>query len=723
MSKSVELERTYLQTALSWLDARLEQVVIYWRQAGRDPEDRYRGLYISDDQALNLVRQNETSEITTLTTDQKRLEKVKARALSDLEAIEDDAHSRGNNLRLRSIKHIFGLSEFEWWAFVICLAPSLDLRYERIYAYLQDDVTRISPSVDLILDLLVSESGLSRLEPVIDFAPNAILRTFHLILPVPETGKPVNILRQAFCVDQGVVNWLLNGTSSLIGSSEEDEYISVSSLSSIYETFQDVFSLPGLPQTGLIQNITPLLSLHGPDRNQQELAARQLAGSLERPLLKIQVIGESDYDAVLEQLTLAVRNARLLGAVLLLMNSDRFIDQDGCLIPSVFKRLNLLNDVVLLGSTRPFRFSPDMPGNDAPMISIPCDRISAAEREKLWKLLIQGVGDNITASDIQILSGQFNLVSGQVIAAASTAMSHALQSERGLETPDLFAAARLHSGHHLTDLAQKIEPRYVWEDLVLPETPITMLKEMVSMVQTRPLVLEGWGLGKKLTASSGVSALFSGPPGTGKTLAAQIMASQLGIDLYRIDLSTVVSKYVGETEKNLEHIFSGAAESNAILFFDEADSIFGKRSEVKDAHDRYANIEVGYLLQRMEDYSGIAILATNLLANLDEAFTRRLHFIINFPFPDEEYRLQIWEVLMPPDMPRAKDLDLTLMANRFKLAGGSIRNIIVSAAYLAAADGGRVSMSHLMHGTRREFQKMGRLIQEEDFMLPSTQGV
>jgi SpoVK/Ycf46/Vps4 family AAA+-type ATPase len=229
--------------------------------------------------------------------------------------------------------------------------------------------------------------------------------------------------------------------------------------------------------------------------------------------------------------------------------------------------------------------------------------------------------------------------------------------------------------------------------------------------------LEEWGLGAKLAASNGVSALFSGPPGTGKTLAAQIVAKELGIDLYRIDLSTIVSKYIGETEKNLEHIFNEAQTSNAILLFDEADAIFGKRSEVKDAHDRYANIEVGYLLQRMEAYDGVAILATNLRANLDEAFTRRLQFIINFPFPDEEYRLHIWQVLMPPGLPCADNLDLKLMAKRFKLTGGSIRNIIVSAAYIAAKDGDRVTMEHLMHGARREFQKMGRLVNETDFAL------
>ena len=197
-------------------------------------------------------------------------------------------------------------------------------------------------------------------------------------------------------------------------------------------------------------------------------------------------------------------------------------------------------------------------------------------------------------------------------------------------------------------------------------------------------------------------------------MAAEVIARELSLDLYKIDLSSVVSKYIGETEKNLERIFDEAAASNAILFFDEADALFGKRSEVRDSHDRYANIEISYLLQRMEAYDGVTILATNLRANLDEAFTRRLQFAVDFPFPDENDRLRIWQALFPPDLPRARELDLPLLARRFKLAGGNIRNILVSAAYLAAADGGRVDMSHLLHGTRRELQKMGRLIADED---------
>jgi SpoVK/Ycf46/Vps4 family AAA+-type ATPase len=200
-------------------------------------------------------------------------------------------------------------------------------------------------------------------------------------------------------------------------------------------------------------------------------------------------------------------------------------------------------------------------------------------------------------------------------------------------------------------------------------------------------------------------------------MAAEVIAGELNLDLYKIDLSTMVSKYIGETEKNLEKIFTEAESSNAILFFDEADAIFGKRSEVKDAHDRYANIEVSYLLQRMEAYDGVTILATNLRANLDEAFTRRLQFAVDFPFPEKEHRLRIWQTLLPPEVPCAPDVNFELLARRFKLAGGNIRNIIVNAAYLAAADGGQVTMRHLLHGTRRELQKMGRLVGEEDLRI------
>ncbi|MCC6420066.1 MAG: ATP-binding protein, partial [Gemmataceae bacterium] len=212
----------------------------------------------------------------------------------------------------------------------------------------------------------------------------------------------------------------------------------------------------------------------------------------------------------------------------------------------------------------------------------------------------------------------------------------------------------------------------------------------------------------------GVSALFSGPSGTGKTLAAEVIAHELGLDLYRIDLSTVVSKYIGETERNLERVFSAAENANVILFFDEADAIFGRRSEVRDSHDRYANLEISYLLQRMEQYEGLAILATNLRENLDPAFVRRLHAIVTFSLPDEAQRRQLWRNHLPAAAPCEADLDLGHLAARFRLSGASIKNCTLAAAFLAAADEAPIGMAHLLRAVQREHQKMGRVLSDAD---------
>jgi SpoVK/Ycf46/Vps4 family AAA+-type ATPase len=225
-----------------------------------------------------------------------------------------------------------------------------------------------------------------------------------------------------------------------------------------------------------------------------------------------------------------------------------------------------------------------------------------------------------------------------------------------------------------------------------------------------------WGFDRKLSHGKGLSVLFAGPSGTGKTMAAEIMARELQLDLYKIDLSGVVSKYIGETEKNLARIFQEAESSNAILFFDEADALFGKRTKISDAHDRYANIETSYLLQKMEEYEGVVILATNLRENMDEAFTRRMRFIVEFPFPDAASRQQMWQTHFPREAPLSADIDYAWLAKQFQITGGNIKNIVLSAAFFAAGDGGAIGMEHVLYGARREFEKIGKLWNDRLFV-------
>ncbi len=250
---------------------------------------------------------------------------------------------------------------------------------------------------------------------------------------------------------------------------------------------------------------------------------------------------------------------------------------------------------------------------------------------------------------------------------------------------------------------------------MLPEKQKEVLGSISAYLRHRDLVLSGWGYERAVAQNQGLKVLFAGESGTGKTMASRVLARVLGLEIFRLDLATVVSKYIGETEKNLDRVFEAAHGSNAILFFDEADALFGKRSEVKDAHDRYANIEVAYLLQKMETYPGAVILATNYRHNIDQAFLRRLDFVIDFPFPEPEDRERIWRLLLPTEAPLASDVDVAFLAQQFKLSGGSIRNASLAAAFLAAEDGGEIGMRHLVRGVALEYQKLGRLTIEADF--------
>jgi len=372
--------------------------------------------------------------------------------------------------------------------------------------------------------------------------------------------------------------------------------------------------------------------------------------------------------------------------------------------------------LTILGGETPWE--PANALRDHIFVRVEFRRPNHAERELFWMVSLNGSQPVNADVNLGALAAKFRFTAGEIQDAAATARSLARwrDPEGGEVTiDDLHAACRLQSNRKLAILARKITPHYTWDDIVLPTDRLQQLREICNQVRYRAQVYDVWGFDRKLSLGKGLNVLFAGPSGTGKTMAAEIMANELGLDLYRIDLSTVVSKYIGETEKNLARIFAEAETSNAILFFDEADALFGKRSEVRDSHDRYANIEIAYLLQKMEEYDGIVILATNLSRNIDDAFVRRMHGTVEFPFPNDQDRQRIWEHIWPRETPLQTDLDLDFMARRFEVAGGNIRNIALAAAFLAADDGQCVKMDHLIRATQREYQKMGKVVMNGEF--------
>jgi ATP-dependent 26S proteasome regulatory subunit len=516
------------------------------------------------------------------------------------------------------------------------------------------------------------------------------------------------MINQALGPDSSIVRWLLGS------------YHPGHTLHSFVESADVVQPSAGHftpPQLAAMQQAAAsdaFIVLSGKDaaaqRSAMDFFATELGTSL--LVLNLQAMLREGADSE-ESVAVFLRDAMLTGKVAALTGWDALL-QDGAPPARLFENLCAHPGPVVIASAE--NWQPRNVDRERRLIWINFAAPTYVQRRDFLSAALIGVPSD-EPLDAAALSGRFVLTTRQMTDMVASALDHAAQAGRRLTNADLFTAAREHSSPRLTTFARKLTARYDWDDLVLPEDQVARLRELLLAVRGRPQVLDEWGYGRKLAPSYGVSALFAGPPGTGKTMAAEVLARTLGLDVYKIDLSGMISKYIGETEKNLERIFTEAENSNAILFFDEADAVFGKRSEVKDAHDRYANIETSYLLQRMEAYDGVTILATNLRANLDEAFTRRLHSVVDFPFPDALQRLQIWQALFPTDTPCSDDVNLPDLARRFKIAGGSIRNVIVAAAYYAVADEGVVTMAHLLHATRRELQKLGRLTDEKDFLV------
>ena len=705
VASEIELEysHNHLHADLARVDVLLQKVIADI-DSSRNRDEQMVGLVISPGEIGHLFGEQPSGN-----SDQTfaAFGDLYLQAQASVEAAMQAADEQGLTPRLLQLANAFELSPFEYDAFLICLAPSLDLRYERIFGYIQDDVTLRRPTVSMILQVLMGDFD-ERLRFLPTFLKNNRLIHNRLVRMTGEKDDPGPLLSRQLVADECVVAWLLGQyeTDARLQQfielyppepTDEDRLLAAESWEPVFEAL----------------NGQSLALFHGSDMGVQTATARLLAASAGLPLMTFDIemaVGAGVPNS--EALATAIRDARLTGSVLFIQGWDVCLTA-GPPSPDLVKLLFGAHCPLIVSSEKMWH-SHGIERPDS-MMRITLAQPTYRQRLGFWQYYLENI-DFPVAEDVEVqpIASQFVLTSRQIQDSVSTARDSALQRKDVIQRRDLISAARAHSSPNLSGLAQKIEPRYDWDDLIVPGDQKAMLQELVQMVKGRGVVMEEWGVGRKLKTSAGVTVLFAGPPGTGKTMAAEVITSDLGLDLYKLDLSTVVSKFIGETEKNLGRIFDEAQSSSAVLFFDEADAIFGKRSEVKDSHDRYANMEVSYLLQRMEQYDGVTILATNLRANMDEAFTRRMQFIVDFPFPDEDDRMRIWQTLFPVDLPQSADIDLALFASRFKLAGGNIRNIIVSAAYLAASNGGHVTMDHLLHGTRRELQKMGRLVSDMD---------
>jgi AAA+ superfamily predicted ATPase len=616
---------------------------------------------------------------------------------------------------LEAIGQQFGLSDFELDVVLIALAPEFDLRYERLYGFLHDDVTRRHATVDLALNLRTcsAEEKIARLA---HFAPDAPLirhAVVHLVADPHHVRPP--LLAHYLKVDNQIISAVLGRVGLDVRLAGFCRYLEAASrLDALPLAAEFCRALRALVLRARNERVPLNLYFHGPRGTGRLAAAQALAGEIGSRLLHADLAHASEHGNEFA-LTVLFREAAFHDAVLYLDGVDvltRMEKAQACL--SLVNALKQSRGIVILASEL-----AALPTGIASLdvADIAFDPPNFSLRRSCWQTSLADCSIAASPAEIDVLASRFRLTAAQIRQAAMRARNRAQWRGAALSSPasaaeptltDLFAAARHQSGHELENLCRKIVPKQGWGDIVLPPDQEMQLREICDQVEFRQRVYADWGFDRKNSVGKGLNVLFAGPPGTGKTMAAEVIASDIGLDLFKIDLSRIVSKYIGETEKNLDRIFTAAESANAILFFDEADALFGKRSEVRDAHDRYANIEISYLLQKMDEYNGMTILATNLRQNMDDAFLRRLHAIVEFLFPDEGYRRRIWQVTFPREAPVADDVDFAVLAREVRLSGAYIRNIALLAAFYAASEARPIGLQHIARAARREHEKLGR---------------
>ena len=657
------------------VEERVRRLVAARRLDDPNPDDPFRGLYLSDDAVDRLL--------------------AAPRPTPDGTPAEDPPTGpAAEGVRLDRLQRAAGLTDLDVEMLIVALLPDLDARFERFYGYLNDDVTRRRASVGLALQLTgssaLSAAGRARLEPSRPLVSQGLV-------VVEDPDRP--FLTRGIRVPDRVA-------AHLLGDDAPDSAL-----------------------TGVLLEVGPYATALS-DQLGRALAAgvglvhlrERVAGSgTAAAVAALAAAGRGAVVVDLERLAalpeprtvvaLAVREALLRGAGLVAEPVEALAEVRVDVVQWLTGR-GLTSSAVATPLLLVGRTTWDPQWSVTSPLALDAPTLTVHDRLRLWERELDGHSADLDAAG---LAGHLALGPGQVRRAVEAAHVSAQLRDGVVSPDDVRRGVRAQNAAGLERLARRIEPEVTWDDLVLAPPVRRGLEELSARARNRDLVLSEWRMRRGGGRGRGVTALFAGDSGTGKTMSAEVIAADLRLDLYTVNLATVVDKYIGETEKNLERIFAEAGGVNAVLFFDEADAIFGKRSDVRDAHDRYANIESAYLLQRLETFDGLAVLATNLRANIDEAFTRRLDAIIDFPAPTPELRRSLWVRCLAPPLPLADDIDLDFLASAFELAGGNIRSACTTAAYLAAATGVPVGMAEMITAVEQEYRKLGRLVLEREF--------
>jgi hypothetical protein len=679
----------FLETRLHLVRLQLDRHVLWMgaqREAGADAQLHATAFFGEDERAQPLTE-------------------AIAEHIAQVRSYEEELLRLGAPSGLTGVAAAAGLTEVERDALVLALAVELDASVANSCAFIHDDPTR--PFVTPSLVAAVTQRPLSGTWDLLD--PMSASQRFGFFTPdmshgvlskLALDGRMVNGLRGRNYIDPRLAEIVTPMPSLPLPRSLQDVVDQL--LGWIERAAQDFAG-----------GVVNLVGVRGQGR---ESAVALLANRLGMLPMNLSIERLAEHSDRVDILRLIEREALLLPGVSYVDAPDGV--GDGPAVGAAFETvLNRLGGLVVVGSTQPI-------GHRVVALSIRLPKLDAEACVELWEQVLGDADpDDPESKSLGPLVQQFALGPEAVVQAVGEAEAAAALNPRSTERsrggrsrPDfeeLWTASRKFVGRELGELAQRIEPRAVWDQLVLPENELELLRSITRQVNLRATVYQEWGFADRTSSGLGISALFVGPPGTGKTMSAEIMADELSLDLYRIDLSSVVSKYIGETEKNLRRVFDAADQGGAILFFDEADALFGKRTEVKDSHDRHSNVEINYLLQRMEEYGGLSILATNRKADLDAAFLRRIRFLVSFPFPRPEYRRRIWETIFPHGVPLAP-LDFAALA-KLEIAGGNIRNVAMNAAFSAAGQQLPVGMKHIMEAAGHEYRKMDKMISAGEF--------